>query len=263
MASLGERDGAGNLRRLEGITYTFGLFSNLTNDPLVRLLRYCTHLEELDLLGQGPDPADLDSMLQAPDVNLPESFVSLDLPNLQTLSMLSMHTSPLMLALLSSPLPGLKKITLTPYDDIDYPAGLISRFITVHGRKLRSMLLFTPKCWPTRLHPSPTTLLITSPNLRHLSLERPIPKLTLFSPHPLRILSIPRPDSDSWGLLETLMRHLPNLAVLRIRDVKWLRQGMNLQARETGVQGEMREWRKRLSRYGVQLLDADWSDIKE
>lgn len=245
---------------LEGLSYVSPRFSSSGDDPLVKLLRSCIKLEQLEVIGQDPDPAELEFTFQAAEATPSESFKPLNLPKLNTITLLSMYTSPLMMALLYSPLPSLRKITLTPYDDIPFPTSLVSQLITVHGITLRSLLLFTPKSWPTRLHPSPTTLLDTSPHLRHLSLENPLPQITCTSTHPLRILSIPRPNADFWRVFERLLSRLPNLCVLRMRDVRWLRKGMNSRAQEAGVQGEMREWRKRLARRGIRLLDADWNE---
>ena len=173
-----------------------------------------------------------------------------------------MHCSPVMFALLHAALPSLSHLTVTPYDDISIPASLIPQFIETHGTKLASLHLYAPKSWPTMLFPSPTTLLHTCPKLYHLSLERPLPTLTvcsIYPRHPLHILSIPRPDADFLSVLESLLPKLPNLKVVRARDVRWLRAGMNSHAQEAGVQGEMRRWRQRLARRGIQVLDASWS----
>ncbi|KAG5647672.1 hypothetical protein DXG03_008395 [Asterophora parasitica] len=263
MAALGDRDGAVNLRSLEGISYIPGRMASWDYDPLVRLLKQCVSLEELDVIGQGPDPAELEFSFQDSDELPPSGFRPLDLPNLHNITLLSMHSSPVMMALLFSPLPSLRKITLTPYDDIPYPSSLVSQFISTHGEKLRSLLLFSPKAWPTRLHPSPSTLLETCPNLRHLSIENPLPPLKFSGRHSLQILSIPRPNADFWRVFEKILPQLPQLCVLRTRDVHWIRKGMNTIAQGAGVQGEMREWRKRLGRHGIRLFDAGWSDIKE
>ncbi|KAG6873832.1 hypothetical protein C0995_010444 [Termitomyces sp. Mi166 len=263
LASLGERDEAVNLRSLQGISYVSGPMVSWEHDPFIRILRNCVSLEELDVVCQGPDPAELEFNFHDAGDFPPQSFKPLILPRLKTLSLLSMFSSPLMMALLFSSLPSLRKLMLTPYDDIPYPSSLVSQFISTHGEMLQSLLLFTPKSWPTRLHPSPPTLLETSPYLRHLSLEQPIPALSLTGTHPLQFLSIPRPTSDLWHALETLLPRLPRLRVIRTRDIRWLRTGMNSRAQGAGVQGEMREWRKRLSRRGVRLLDADWSDTRD
>ncbi|KAG6878168.1 hypothetical protein C0993_011241 [Termitomyces sp. T159_Od127] len=231
-------------------------------DPFIGLLRNCINLEELDVVGQGPDPAELEFNFGDAGEFPSDFFKPLNLQKLKTLSLLSMFSSPLMMVLLSSSLPSLRKLMLTPYDDIPYPSSLVSHFISTHGEMLQSLLLFTPKSWPTRLHPSPRTLLETSPHLRHLSLEQPVPALMLAGTHPLQILSIPRPTSDVWHVMERLFPRLPQLRVIRTRDVRWLRVGMNSRAQEAGVQGEMREWSKRLNRRGIRFLDADWSDLR-
>lgn len=265
MASLGCRQGATNIRSLEGISYIpLQSPSNAHEDPVVQLLRCCENLEELEIIGQGVDPMEiLEASYEDTDTSPPESFNPLNLQRLHTLTLLSMHSSPVMLSLLLSPLPSLRKLTLTPYEDL--PNSLVAPLISTHGAALRSLLLFTPNSWPSRRHPSPTTLLHTSPNMNHLSLEHPLPALTLpndrtYSGHPLQILSIPRPSPEFWLILDRLLPGLPSLRAVRARDVRWLRKGMTLQAQECGVQGEMREWRRRLLRRGIRVLDADWKE---
>ncbi|KAF8665296.1 hypothetical protein AX16_000317 [Volvariella volvacea WC 439] len=266
LGSLADRPGAVNLRVIDGLSYVPASSSlPVREDHLVSLLKSCPNLEELEIIGRGPDPTELEFLSDTlwPGFNnhdLPlDPQVPLNLPKLHTLTLLSMHSSPLMTCLLFSPLPSLRKLTVTPYDDL--PSSLVTQFIRVHGQGLRSLLMYTPKSWPTRLHPSPDSMLLTSPNLRHLSLETPIPSLvTPSSTHPLQILSIPRPTSDAWRLLESLLPKMPYLHVVRIRDVRWLRKGMNSRAQEAGVQGTMRDWRKRLLRRGIRILDADWND---
>ncbi|KDR85596.1 hypothetical protein GALMADRAFT_53571 [Galerina marginata CBS 339.88] len=262
LSSLAQRDGATNLRSLSGLSYIPPPTSVLDEDPFVQLLRQCPNLEVLVIIGQGLDPTELEFNFGGIDLPSLTMFAPLSLPNLRILSLLSMHSSPLMLALLRSPLPGLRKFTVTPYSDIPYPASLVSEFITTHGAALTSLLLFTPKSWPTRLRPSPTNLLTCAPSLNHLSLESPLPSLSLTEKHGLTILSIPRPTSDFWRVLEHLFPHLPNLSVLRARDVRWLRKGISSMAQEAGVQGEMREWKRRLDRRRIRLLDSDWNEHK-
>ncbi|KAF8921874.1 hypothetical protein CPB85DRAFT_1371764 [Mucidula mucida] len=228
-------------------------------ESVVTLLRCCEHLEELEITGHSPDPSDLD-WTAFEDAETYASRRPLFLPHLRVLTLLSIHSSPLLSTLLISHLPSLEKLTITPYDDL--PGSPVSQFIETHGADLRSLLLFTPKSWPTRLHPSPDSILNTSPNLRHMSLEQPLPTLAIKGNHPLQFLSIPRPNNDSWAFLARLLPHVPNLCAVRARDVKWLRKGMNSVAQEAGVQGTMREWRKRLARRGVRMLDSDWKDIE-
>ncbi|KAJ7110361.1 hypothetical protein C8R43DRAFT_165613 [Mycena crocata] len=261
MESLGQREGAVHIRALEGISHI--PFGSPAEEPLTQLLRCCPNLEELEIIGRGLDPAEMDLSSQTSELVLSDSFVPLNLPFLRTLTVLSIYSSSLLESLLRSPLPALRKLTITPFDDV--PASLTSLFIEVHGAPLRSLLLFTPKSWPTRLHPSPQTLLCTSPTLRHLSVEKPLPSHLLLPPentHPLQILSVPRPDTEFWVVLERLLPRLPALCAVRARDVRWLRKGMGLRAQEAGVQGEMREWRRRLLRRGIRVLDAEWKECE-
>ncbi|KAJ7103001.1 hypothetical protein B0H15DRAFT_188151 [Mycena belliarum] len=259
MEVLGDRQGAVNIRALEGISYVPS--GSPKEEPLTQLLRRCPNIEELEIIGQGLDPTEMEIQIGEP--SQPDSFVPLNLPFLRTLTILSVHSSSLLLSLLLSPLPSLQKLTITPFDDV--PAALSSQFIARHSAPLRSLLLFTPKSWPTRLHTSPQTLLSTAPTLRHLSLEKPLPSHLIFPPedsHPLQLLSIPRPDANFWVVLERMLPRLPGLRAVRARDVRWLRKGMGLRAQEAGVQGEMREWRRRLLRRGIRVLDAEWKECE-
>ncbi|KAG2159604.1 uncharacterized protein EDB93DRAFT_1111104 [Suillus bovinus] len=274
LASLTHRDGSSNIRTLGGIRYDPSVYSAVAtgDDHFVQLLRVCVNLELLDVTGAGLDDTDLEShfdntgSLQTPHITAP-----LYLPYLRSLTILSMPSSLLMYALLHSPLPRLRTLSLTPYHDIPFPASLSSLFLETHGSHLRNIFLFTPKSWPTRYHSSPTTILHTSPHLRHLSLEYPLPALTVpfqtpltavSSPciFPLQILSIPRPSSDFWVTLERLLPFLPSLQIIRMRDVRWLRHGMTSRAQEAGIQGEMLEWDCRLARRGIRLLDGNWKE---
>ncbi|TFK41954.1 hypothetical protein BDQ12DRAFT_677437 [Crucibulum laeve] len=263
LASLASREGAANIRALEGLCYLLPPSPTPDQDPFVQLLRRCPNLTFLEVIGQGPDPAELEFNYDDSDPFSMEAFKPLELPKLEVLTLLSMHNSPLMRALLASSLRSLRKLTLTPYDDVPYPASLVSHFISAQGETLRSLLLFTPKSWPTRLHPSPETLLITSPKLRHLSLENPLPNLSVTETHPIQILSIPRPNVDFWRVLERLFPHVPNLSILRMRDVRWLRKGMTTMAQGAGVQGEMKEWQRRLARRRIRLVDTDWNESEK
>ncbi|KAG0702748.1 hypothetical protein DFH29DRAFT_804616 [Suillus ampliporus] len=275
LASLTHRDGSSNLRALGGIYYDPLIYSAVATDedPFVQLLRVCVDLERLEVIGIGLDDTNLESHFDSTEgLKASPIVVPLYLPHLRSLTLLSMPSSSLMHALLHSPLPCLQTLSLTPYDDIPFPASLSSLFLETHGQHLRAIFLFTPKSWPTHYHSSPTTLLRTSPNLRHLSLECPLPALAIpFKPPmtsgassppplPLQILSLPRPSSDFWVTLEILLPFLPSLKVIRMRDVRWLRYGMNSHAQEAGVQGEMKEWNRRLTRKGIRLLDGDWKE---
>ncbi|KAH7886012.1 hypothetical protein F5I97DRAFT_1189094 [Phlebopus sp. FC_14] len=270
LASLTNRDGNSNLLALGGICYDVSLSSTTTTgeDPFVQLLYTCRNLERLEIIGNGIDPIDLDSYPDGLElVQVPVSTVKLHLPHLHSITLLSMPSSSLMYALLHTSLPRLKALSITPYHDIPYPASFVSRFLEIHGRDLLTLSFFTPKSWPTRLHPSPPALFDSCPNLRHLSLEYPLPTLILpdgidSAPPalPLQILSIPRPNNEFGRNLERLLLSLPSLKVVRMRDVRWLRRGMTNRAQEAGVQGEMRDWRRRLARKGIRLLDGDWKE---
>jgi len=112
-----------------------------------------------------------------------------------------------------------------------------------------------------RLHPSPVDLLQSCPNLQHLSLENPLPELVLSERHPLQILSIPGPISDFWPVLDKLLCYSPRLHVLRTNKVRKLKKGLSSRAQEAGVQGEIKEWRRRLMRRGIRVLDVDWNEF--
>ncbi|TRM65862.1 hypothetical protein BD626DRAFT_486060 [Schizophyllum amplum] len=224
--SLAERWESQHLRSICGLTYVPSPTGQ--DEPIVKL--------ELEVIGGGPDPTELDFASIVVDAS---TVKTLNLPHLCTLSMISMHHSSLMMSLLQSPLPSLRKLTL----------------IFTHGQALSSLLLFTPKSWPTRLHSSPSICLTRNP-LPDLRLE---PGAT----HPLRILSIPRPSSDWWPVLEKLLPRLPSLCVLRMRDARWLRKGVAGRAQEAGMQGQMKVWAKRLARRRVQVVDADWKTMMD
>lgn len=260
MYALSDRHGSANLHVVTGLTYLSPPTPFPADDPFVRLLQACPNLEEFQLVGQGLDPLDHDWDDLVVELPPMEDFQPLNLPKLRIVSLLNMHASPLMLALLHSTLPSLQKLTLTPYDDLPHPIALVSSLIMAHGPSLSYLELFTPKSWPTRLRPSPQNLFALAPNLRHLSLENPLPDLVIDAPHNLEILSIPRPRADFWRILERLFPQLPKLAVLRAREVKWLRKGISSMAENTGVQGEMREWKRRLARRGIKMLDMDWNE---
>lgn len=275
LAALTFRDGCQRLTSLKGIKAPIAHSINhpalgVDTDPLVQLIRNSAHLEEIEIHGPGFDFLEVGFAFQFAGILPPvesereEPVLQMNDPlrlnNLRSLSMLSTHTSPLMFALLSSELPSLQRLAVTPYDDLPYPTSLVSKFIRVHGSTLRSLHFYTPKdTWPTISHPSPSDILFTCPNLTHLSLEFPLPELKIppVDDHPLQILSIPRPNQRCYPSVSAIASSLKNLRVVRTRDVRWLRRGIISQAMETGTQGEMREWKRRLASRGVSLLDAD------
>ncbi|EKM61390.1 uncharacterized protein PHACADRAFT_247953 [Phanerochaete carnosa HHB-10118-sp] len=256
--SICSRDGIGRLLSLKGIKLASSV--DLTSeDTFLEVLRCSQNLEELEIYGSGVEPLLTD--IPGASVDFDFSAKPLRLPRLRKLAAISMHCSPVMFFLLHSSLPMLTHLTITPYDDVSVPSSLVPRFIERHGAELASLHLYAPKAWPTMLFPSPTTLLYTCPKLNHLSLENPLPTLTICSiypKHPLKILSIPRPEAGFLRVLESLLPKLPALKVVRARDVRWLRAGMSSHAHVAGVQGEMRDWRQRLARRGVTVVDTAW-----
>jgi hypothetical protein len=284
LGALTFRDGTQHLKTLKGIKAPaelsrdwYGAVLNMDNDPLVQLVRNSVHLEELEIIGPGFDPADVDFAAdgtETPFETGPPSKAPLRLDRLESLTILLTHSSPLMFALLITNLPSLRRLRVTPYDDIPYPASLVSYFIQVHGQTLRSLHFLTPRdIWPTTSHPSPRDVLIHCPMLNHLSLESPLPKLILPPPHyvhtqqqqqyhhPLQTLSIPRPQSEYFTVIEAILPFLKDLRIVRARDARWLRKGVTRRALEAGVQGEMREWSRRLGAKGVAVQDADHMEL--
>jgi len=283
LAALTFRDGCQHLKSIKGIKAPIMYpikearysASVVDSDPLVQLIRNSAYLEEIVIHGPGFDSLEVDfafllvGILPPVETEPEEEPVlqmnnPLKLDNLKSLSILSTHASPLMFTLLSSELRSLQRLAVTPYDNLPYPKSLVSKFIQIHGSTLRSLHFYTHKdTWPTISHPSPSDILFTCPNLTHLSLEFPLPELEIppssgpDDAHPLQILSIPRPSQRCYQTVITIVSSLTNLRVVRTRDVRWLRRGIISQAMETGTQGEMREWRRRLAPRGMNLLDAD------
>jgi hypothetical protein len=190
---------------------------------------------------------------------------------------------PLFLVLLRTPLPGLRHLAVTPYSGRH--TALLSALLAAHGRNLTSLRINTPRHSPAAtstgeaqplLHqppPPPAAVLTSCPELHYLALSQPLPTLltpsapaaavgTLDgqSPHPLRVLTIPRPSARFLREVEAQLPRLPSLVVVRARAVRWLPAGVSRKALEAGVQGEMHEWRRRFARRGVRLVDGEWRD---
>ncbi|KAH9944013.1 uncharacterized protein BXZ73DRAFT_86991 [Epithele typhae] len=258
LSSITYRDGVENIRTLRGIQLPTS--PRIDEDAFLELLRACSRLEELEIVGTGVNTGEAIMEYSIP-IEPPTGYVATHLPHLRKVAALSMPSSPTLFALLHSELPSLRHLTLTPYDEVSVPTSLVPRIIAAHGSKLTSLHLYTLKQWPTILFPSPPTLLEVCPNLRHASLELPLPTLTMSNAEKhsqLEIISIPRPKQDFWLVLERLLPKLPRLRFVRARDVKWLGSGMSDRARQAGVQGEMLIWRRRLTNRGIQLLDTEW-----
>lgn len=270
--AIAGRDGAELLRSLAGlyVTDTSANTSEATaeDDPVVSLLRQLPGLRELGLVGLGIDALDLDTLALAEahgddneDETASDKEIPLQLPHLRALSVISLPVGPVVTALIAASLPALRELTVTPYEGV--PGAMTSALVESHGPRLDKLTFSSPGGgWPTILHPSPPGILSAYPSISELALCSPVPDLflsdSLAPTAALRCLTISRPSAD---LLAALLnaRLLPKLLEVQIRDVRWLRAGMAVKAREAGVQGEMREWRRRLARRGVVLLDADGS----
>ena len=165
-----------------------------------------------------------------------------------------------MTTLLRASIPALRQVMITPYSDS--PCSVTAAMLTTHGSNLSTLNFQSPKHWGTTVESQPSTILITSPHLRQLSLEYPLPVLALPTGvlHPLHMLTIPRPNARFLHALEALLAQLPALRIVRMRSVRWLRSGVSSKALEAGVQGEMRLWRRRLARRNIRLVDADGND---
>lgn len=286
MHILGTRDGAHRLRSLKGVKYDSYAAAPqepsghrprtpITNDPLTELIRNCHSLEELEVVGLGLD--DLDVMIAEDNTMARNELLNslspspLHLPKLHTLTLLSTPASDLFLRLINAHLPSLRNLIITPYGEIMTPLSLITPFLAVHGSNLRTLVLFTPKSWPTVIYPPPHDLLLLLPNLTALSLEKV--RLSLNPPapprmtpkgesvpgtgHPLTSLWIALPTVDLREAIAHLLPSLPNLQEVRARESRWAKKGMSARALEAGYQGEMRSWRRTLAQFKVKMLDAD------
>ena len=298
MGALGRRDGVSRLRSLKGIKYDVtdeSFRQNIIptiNDPLTELVQNCVGLEELEILGAGLDDADVQVMSSmGTSIYDHHDFIKtlppspLNLPNLHTLTILSTPSSDLLLRLITTPLPALRNVVMTPYGDIPPPVSLIKPFLAAHGNEIRTLVHSTPKSWPTVVLPPPSDLFYLLPRLTALSFENIptpfplIPPPNLSSPsfserqvrhscndiggsgveccgHPLVSIWVPRPTLALREAIITLIPSLPHLREVRARDIRWAVKGMSERAREAGFQGEMRAWRLMLGRHKVKMLDA-------
>lgn len=105
--------------------------------------------------------------------------------------------------------------------------------------------------------PSPSAILASSSPSLSSSPRRDRPasqdRISL-SPHPLRTLSIPRPTPELLSrVVEPIFRELREV---HVREVRYLRRGMGKGAEGAGSSASMIEWRRRLARRGVKVLDA-------
>lgn len=283
LSALQCKDGIGGLCSLKGLQVSIpggpALSQSLAPrpDPVIQLLRSCPFLEQLEIACMDVLGPELESVLDLdPDLFREEAAVNLPplhLPNLKVLFISAIPICPLSLTLLRMPLPALRHLELTPYSG--QHTAQVSALLAAHGRSLISLRINTARHLATSAGdvppPRPPPSILTScPELQYLALGQPLPVLTLPAPtqdgespphpHPLHVLTIPRPNARFLREVETLLPRLPSLTVVRARAVRWLRAGVSGKALEAGVQGEMHEWRRKFARRGVRLVDSEWRD---
>jgi hypothetical protein len=284
LAALQCKDGIGELRSLKGLKISvLGELASVLPpfvsnfDPIAQLLWHCPRLEQLEILCTDTVNPELESVMDLDNLGLlrdEESTLSLPpslhLPHLKSLRLSALPICPLLLTLLCTPLPELRHIVVTPYSDV-HTAPQLGALLAAHGRNLISLSISTSRhlpISPTMGDARPLALLGSCPELQYLALDHPLPELASPTaqsderpqPHPLRVLTIPRPSARFLHELEVLLPRLPALSVVRARTVRWLRAGVAGKALEAGVQGEMHEWRRRFARKGVRVVDGEWRD---
>ena len=288
LTALQCKDGIGELRSLKGVKLSVPVGNapaqsfGPSPDAVVRLLRNCPRLEHLEV-----SCADANNLELEPIVDLDfssfrdEAAVTLPLylPNLKSICLSTVPIGSLFLTLICTPLPSLRHLVLAPHSDRHI--AQLSALLATNGRNLISLRINTPRHLPISTGDVPAPPLLTScPELHYLALDQQLlPVLTLLEPaqdvgsgagvgsgsprprlHPLRVLTIPRPNVRFFREVEALLPRLPSLIVVRARAVRWLRAGVSGKALEAGVQGVMHEWRRRFARRGVRLVDGDWRD---
>ena len=297
LTALQSMDGIGELRSLKGVKIAVPVGDapaqslGPSPDSVVRLLRNCPRLEQLEISCADADDLELEPIIDLDFSSFrDEAAVTLPpplyLPNLKSLCLSNVPIGSLFLTFLRTPLPSLQHLVVAPHSDRHI--AQLNALLATNGRSLISLRINTPWHLPTSTSDEPAPPLLTScPELHYLALDqRLLPVLTLLEPapqdvgnrsdgggggcegsesgspcpHPLRVLTIPRPNARFFREVEALLPHLPSLTVVRTRDVRWLRAGVSGKALEAGVQGEMHEWRRRFARRGVRLVDGDWRD---
>lgn len=251
MQSLADSQAARCLKQLRGIHVPSHPHGSVhQSEALTYLLRACTHLQHLELLGSG-----LDVEADFPDPEVIYSPPQISLPHLQSISILHIPFSPVLHALSRAELPGLRALTISIYLDVEGSDAM--SFLQLHGEKLTTLTLAPAQTSPPTATKIPTDILVICPNLRYLSLPT-VPRSFLFTPPPtpskIAILSIPRPNMEFLGdVVEPL---LLSLREIRIREVRYLKKAMGMGAAGAGSSAVMLDWRRRLARKRVVVLDA-------
>lgn len=223
-------------------------------DPVLRLLRACDNLQELELVSPhrlgGEDEED-DDEWPVPEGSEPELHDMLELLRLDTLHLSLRPSSAIITLLCRSPLPALQRLTIAG------ELAIATDLLSAHGSALRALALSEGLATSDHAPEEycPPNLLALCGSLRHLVLPCSAPKLDPVRgvQHPLVTLSIPRPTPDFLRSLEAGL--FPALRVVQLRETRWLPRGVAGVARRTGVAGEMARWRTRLGRMGIRVLD--------
>ncbi|CAG7853688.1 SubName: Full=Uncharacterized protein {ECO:0000313/EMBL:CCA73627.1} [Serendipita indica DSM 11827] len=250
MHTLADSDAALSLTILRGVHIpSTQRASYLQTESLVQLLRSCVNLEQLELRGEGLDG---DGDMHDPDaIYAPANF---DLPNLTLLSVVHVPFSPIIQALARAELASLCAMTITLYADYAKTSDA-SKLLDAHATKLTTLTFSPCEAWPSTTTHTPEDILDMCPRLRYLSLAiipNSLSRPTV--PSPLAILCIPRPTIEFLNrIVEPLM---PSLREVRIREVRYLSKAMGMGAAKAGSSAIILEWRRRLSRRGVIVLDA-------
>lgn len=152
-------------------------------ESLLELLRRMRDVEYLSFAGQGLGadtwPPGSAEILESPHGHFP----SLDLPNLHTLRLDSLPSSPLLGALAASFLPSLTRLLITAYTPMPLSPSLANThspdltlaLLQAHGQALRSLTLLPTREWPP-VHPLPADEVFERycTDLRHVSILLPM-----------------------------------------------------------------------------------------
>lgn len=224
--------------------------SPLLADAIIDFIGACPNIHCLELIGTGMDlEADIFGSSSSFDTKLLQHSV---LPNLESLSIQNGAHSPIVHALCNAELPMLKRLTISLSKD-EVPSEA-SAFLTTHAHKLEALTLTPAQTWPSIIAPIPNDILILASSLQYLSL--PVTTTALLAPesaHPLRTLSVPRPTME---FLNQVIPFFPSLREIRIRDVRYLRSGMGRSALGAGSSAIILEWKNRLARRRIKVLDS-------
>ncbi|KIM23790.1 hypothetical protein M408DRAFT_332154 [Serendipita vermifera MAFF 305830] len=249
MQSLGDSQAIRSLKDLRGIHVPpHGYFHQ--SEALTSLLRSCANLRHLELLGSG-----LDADAELPDPEVVYSPPQITLPQLHSMSILHTPFSPVLHALSRAELPSLRALTISIY--VDAEGSDATRFLEAHGENLTTLTLAPAQTWPPTTTQIPTNVLVICPNLRYLSLPTTPVSLALTppaEPSKLTILSVPRPNMEF--LRDVIEPLLPSLREIRVREVRYLKRAMGVGAAGAGSSAVMLDWRRRLARRRVAVLDA-------